>query len=385
VSGAGLAGVEIVRLRLPLVAPWVTTMGVIDSRDVLLARAVVDGAEGWGECVAQPEPTYSSEYVDGAAAVLDRHLLPRLVDGPPLVGPDGVADRLAPVRGHLMAKATLEAAVLDAWLRVRGRSLAVDLARRAAPPSVAVPATVPAGVVVGITGSVEGLLAEVATRVAEGYRRVKLKIHPGWDVVPVAAVRDRWPTDELALQVDANGAYATRADPAGDLAPLDDLDLLVIEQPLADDDLLGHAALAARLRTRVCLDESLTSVGGVATALALGACSAVNLKAGRVGGPLEAVAIHDLCRRAGVPVWCGGMLETGIGRALNLALASLPGFTLPGDLSAADRFWAEDIVTRPARLTPDGTIAVPDGPGIGVELRADLAAVTVSRRWYRAT
>jgi o-succinylbenzoate synthase len=383
-----LDGVELVHLRLPLVAPWVTSLGAIHRRDVLLVRVVAGGISGWGECVAQPEPTYSPEYVEGAADVLRRHLIPRVVG---LAGPfraDGLAEgfvaRMAPVKGHRMAKTALEVAALDAGLRATATSLAAYLATRCEPPAGAPPASVPAGVAVGVTGDVAALLDEVARWVDEGYRRVKLKVHPGWDVVPVEAVRSRWGPAELRLQVDANGTYAGLDDPAAALRPLDDAGLLLVEQPLGDDDLVGHAALAERLRTPVCLDESITSAELAAAALALGACGVINIKAGRVGGLAEAVRIHDLCRAAGVPVWCGGMLETGVGRATNLALASLPGFTLPGDLSAADRFWADDIVTRPARLDPDGSIAVPDGPGLGVEVRPDLAAVTVRRDWYPA-
>lgn len=242
----------------------------------------------------------------------------------------------------------------------------------------------PAGVVVGVTGDLDLLLDEVARRVDEGYRRVKLKIHPGWDVGPVHAVRSRWGPSELRLQVDANGSYAGVDDPAAALRPLDDAGLLLVEQPLGDDDLVGHAALGRSLRTAICLDESIISAAGAASALALGACTVINVKAGRVGGLAEAVRIHDLCRAASVPVWCGGMLETGVGRATNLALASLPGFTLPGDLSAADRFWADDIVVEPAHLDPGGTIAVPAGPGLGVDVRSDLAPVTLRRSWYPA-
>jgi O-succinylbenzoate synthase len=380
--GADLDGVELVHLRLPLVAPWVTTLGVIDRRDVLLVRMVVGGVGGWGECVAQPEPTYSAEYVEGAADVLRRHLIPRVVG---IRGPCSAAtvrSRLAPVKGHPMARTALEVAALDAGLRAEPRSLAQALATSCHPP-VTVPArAVTAGVAVGVTGDVDALVDEVAGRVAEGYRRVKLKIHPGWDAVPVGAVRSRWAAGELLLQVDANGSYAGVDDPVAALAPLDEAALLLAERLLDEEDLLGHAALARSLRTPVCLDESITSAAMAATALAVGACTVVNVKAGRVGGLAEAVAIHDLCRAAGVAVWCGGMLETGIGRATNLALASLPGFTLPGDLSAADRFWADDIVTVPARLGPDGTIAVPDGPGLGVEVREDLSDVTVRREWY---
>jgi O-succinylbenzoate synthase len=379
-----LDGIELVHLRLPLVAPWVTALGSLDRRDVLLVRVVAGGISGWGECVAQPEPTYTSEYVESAADVLVRHLIPRVVGLTGPFRPDRVIAGMRAVKGHPMARTALEVAALDAGLRRSGRSLATYLATACVPPAGKPPASVPAGVAVGVTGDTGWLLDEVTRRVEEGYRRVKLKVHPGWDIAPVAAVRARWGPEELLVQVDANGSYAGGDDPVTALRPLDDAGLVLIEQPLGDDDLLGHARLARALRTPICLDESITSAATAASALALGACGVINIKAGRVGGLAEAVRVHDLCRAASVPVWCGGMLETGVGRATNLALASLPGFTLPGDLSAAGRFWAEDIVTRPAHLDPGGTIAVPSGPGLGVEVRADLRAVTVRRDWYRA-
>jgi O-succinylbenzoate synthase len=366
-----LEGVELRRLRLPLVEPWRSPLGTVIDREVLLVRAVFGESEGWGECVAMNEPTYSSEYVEGAAQVMRRHLLPRLMAAPP---PDAasVGEALAAVKGHPMAKAAFELAWLDAEGRLAGESLARRLGGTR--PRVV------AGVAVGVTGSIPDLVDEVGRRVAEGYRRVKLKIHPGWDVEPVGAVRERF--GDLLLQVDANGSY--RAADTSDLAGLDPFNLLLIEQPLADDDLVGHAELAGKIATAVCLDESITSAAAAMTALALGACRVINIKPGRVGGWLEAVRIHDLCASRGVPVWCGGMLETGLGRAANLALASLDNFSLPGDLSASDR-WYRDDITPPIRLGADGTIAVPDGPGIGVELRTDvLDAMTVSSEWWAA-
>jgi o-succinylbenzoate synthase len=405
-SRTGLRGVELVRLRLPLRTEWITTAGRYSHRDVLLTRVVVADTDGWGECVAQAEPTYSAEYVEAAADVLARHLIPRLLaapvpsssgggggggdgDGPSREGWEGrkgpSAPALAGVKGHPMAKAALEMALLDAHLKIAGRSLASHLGAVAVPPVAGPPpATVVGGVAVGVSDDAGALVDEVGRFVAVGYRRVKLKVHPGWDQEPVSAVRDRWSPDQLMVQVDANGSYAGLDDAAAALGPLDDYHLLLVEQPLGDDDLLGHAALASRLTTPVCLDESITSADVAATALALGACRVINIKAGRVGGLLEAVRVHDLCRAAGVAAWCGGMLETGIGRAANLALAALPGFVLPGDLSAADRFWADDIVTEPARLAPDGTLTVPTGPGLGAELRDDLGAAVVSRRWFAA-
>lgn len=381
-----LDGIELVRLRLPLRSPWVTAAGRVLYRDVILVRVATDEAEGWGECVAQTEPTYTAEYVEGAWDVLARHLVPRLLAAPvaPVDDPAGLtASALGAVKGHPMAKAALETAVLDARLRATRTSFAAYLAGLSY-VSGAPAAAVTAGVAVGVAGDVDALTEEVSGYVAAGYRRVKLKVHPGWDVAPVTAVRERWAATDLMVQVDANGTYAGIGEPAAALAALDAFDLLLVEQPLGDDDLIGHAELARRLATPVCLDESITSAAVTETALALGSCRVVNIKPGRVGGLVEAVRVHDQCVAAGIPVWCGGMLETGVGRAANLALASLDGFTLPGDLSAADRFWQQDIVTTPARLEPDGTIAVPKGPGSGVELRADLDDVVVERRWFPA-
>jgi O-succinylbenzoate synthase len=363
-----LTGVELRRIALPLVAPFRTSFGTQTRRDVLLLRAVTDGAEGWGECVAMADPLYSEEYVDGAIDVLRRFLIPRLAAAGEFAATD-VAPLLAGFHGHRMAKAALELAVLDAELRAEGRPLARELG--------AVRDRVPCGVSVGIMASVPELLDAVGGYLDAGYVRIKLKIEPGWDVEPVRAVREQF-GDDVLLQVDANTAY-TLAD-ARHLARLDPFDLLLIEQPLPEDDVLGHAALAKQIRTPVCLDESITSARGAAAAISLGACSVVNIKPGRVGGYLEARRIHDLCVAHGVPVWCGGMLETGIGRAANVALAALPGFVLPGDTSASDRYYRTDV-TEPFVLD-DGHLAVPTGPGIGVTPRDDeLAAVTTWSEW----
>jgi o-succinylbenzoate synthase len=363
-----LTGVELRRVALPLVTPFRTSFGVERDRDVLLVRAVTTDAEGWGECVAAAEPRYSSEYADGAALVLRRFLVPAAAALGNL-DPGGLGPGLAFVKGHRMAKAALELAVLDAWLRKRGEPLAAHLG--------ATRDRVPAGVSVGIMGSVAELLDAVAGYLDQGYLRIKLKIEPGWDLGPVAAVRERF-GDDLALQVDANAAY-TLAD-ADHLAGLDRFGLLLVEQPLAEDDLVGHAELARRLATPVCLDESITSAKAAVDAVALGACRIVNVKAGRVGGYLEARRLHDRCRERGVPLWCGGMLETGIGRAANVALAALPGFSLPGDTSASDRYYRQDL-TAPFVLS-DGHLAVPTGPGIGVQpLPEVLEELTTSVEW----
>jgi o-succinylbenzoate synthase len=363
-----LTGVELRRIQMPMVAPFRTSFGTEQDRDILLLRAVTTEAEGWAECVAMSHPLYSSEYVDAAADVLRRYLIPA-VAAQERLDANQVGPALSPVKGHRMAKAALETAVLDAELREQGRSLARELG--------AVHDSVPCGVSVGIMGSVGELLDAVGGYLEAGYVRIKLKIEPGWDVEPVRAVRERF-GDDILLQVDANTAY-TLAD-ARHLARLDPFDLLLIEQPLDEEDVLGHAELAKVIRTPVCLDESIVSARAAADAIRLGACAIVNIKPGRVGGYLEARRIHDVCAAYGVPVWCGGMLETGIGRAANVALAALPGFTLPGDTSASDRYFATDI-TEPFVLE-NGRLRVPTGPGIGVEPLADrLAAVTTSTDW----
>lgn len=359
-------GFELRRITLPLVSPFRTSMGVERGRDVLLVRAVVGDAEGWGECVAMSDPHYSHEYVDGAADVIRRFLIPAAA---------GVTDfhvveqRFAAVRGHPMARTAVHTALLDARLRAAGMSLGGFLG--------AVRPTVPAGVSVGIMDDVGELLDAVADYLDAGYVRIKLKIEPGWDVAPVTAVRDRF-GDAVLLQVDANCAY-TATDSAR-LSTLDDFGLLLIEQPLPEEDIAGHARLAASLRTPICLDESITSARVAAQAIGAGACSVVNIKPGRVGGYLEARRVHDVCAAHGVPAWVGGMLETGVGRAANAALAALPGCTLPGDISASDRYYARDITTP--FVLRDGHITVPTGPGIGVDIDdAALTEVTTSTEW----
>ncbi|GIH26790.1 o-succinylbenzoate synthase [Acrocarpospora phusangensis] len=362
-----ITGVELRRIAMPLVAPFRTSFGTEHTREVLLVRVVTPEAEGWAECVAMAEPLYSSEYADGAADVMRRFMVPALT-ARPHVDAYAVGRILEPFKGHRMAKAALETAVLDAQLRAAGESFGAFLGAAAD--------RVPCGVSVGIMDSIPELLGAVDGYLAEGYRRIKLKIEPGWDLEPVRAVRERF--GDIPLQVDANAAYSLLDAPH--LAKLDAYGLLLIEQPLAEDDLVQHAALAGRLATPICLDESIESAADAAAAISLGACSIVNIKPGRVGGYLEARRIHDLCRAHGVAVWCGGMLETGIGRAANVALAALPGFTLPGDTSASRRYYATDI-TPPFELR-DGHLDVPAGPGIGVEpLGHVLDAITTSVEW----
>lgn len=362
-----LENLTLIRVAMPLVRPFTTSFGSQSAREVLLARADIGGVQGWGECVAMSEPVYNSEYVDGVEQVLLQHLVPRLMAVDDFAIED-VGAILRPVLGHQMAKATIETALLDAWLRSQGRSLADYLGARKD--------RVLCGVSVGIAPTIEDLLAEVDGYRQQGYRRIKLKIQPGWDVEPVRQVRQMIGPD-LPLTVDANRAYDRHS--MQTLAALDEFDLQMIEQPLAEDDIAGHVQLAQILTTPLCLDESICSTLDAIDAIDRGACRIVNIKPGRVGGYLESRRIHDACAERYVPVWCGGMLETGIGRAANLALAALPNFTLPNDTSASDRYYRRDL-TAPFTLQ-DGHIGVPQGPGIGVEIDLDmLQAAMTSRR-----
>lgn len=358
--------IELRYVRIPLVVPFRTSFGTSHDKDTFLLRVVTADAEGWAECGAEPDPLYSSEFLAGAEIVLRDHLVPRVQALGASLGAERVKVALAPVKGHQMAKHVLETAVLDAELKTLGVSFGRYLG--------ATRDRVPAGVSVGIMDSIPELVEAVGGYLAEGYKRIKLKIEPGWDLEPVRAVREAYGADFL-LQVDANTAY--RLANARHLAKLDDYDLLLIEQPLPEDDMYGHARLAEQIRTPVCLDESITSARDAATAIALGACSIINIKPARVGGYLEARRIHDVAEASGIPVWCGGMLECGIGRGPNVALAALPNFVLPGDTSASSRYFAQDL-TAPFELE-DGHLRVPTAPGIGVDVLTDvLEELTIS-------
>ena len=365
-----LEGVELRRIHMPLVGAFRTSFGTETVRDILLLRVVTPDAEGWGECVAMIDPLYSSEYVDGAQEVIRRFLLPVLFEADTLTA-SHVAPLLERFKGHRMAKAAVEMGVLDAELRARGESFGDHLG--------AVRDRVECGVSVGIPGSIPELLDQVDGYLDQGYRRIKLKIEPGWDVEPVQAVRERF--GDVLLQVDANTAYTL--DDAQHLAKLDPFDLLLIEQPLPEDNVRDHAELAKVVRTPICLDESIVSARVAAEAIAIGACSIVNIKPGRLGGYLEARRTHDVCASLGVPVWCGGMLESGLGRAGNVALAALPNFTLPGDTSASDRYFARDV-TEPFVLS-DGCLAVPSGPGLGVSPVPDVLDELTTSTEYAAS
>jgi O-succinylbenzoate synthase len=352
-------------VELPLVRPFRVSFGTSTGKQCILAHVVTDRAEGWGECVADDGfPGFSGEWNEGAWALL------RDVLGPALLAADdatidSVEDVLRFTRGNPMAKATLIDAVVDAELRADGRSLGSFLGGDKD--------AVACGVSIGIQDTTDQLRATVDEHLEQGYRRIKLKIMPGVDVERVEAVRADHP--DILLSVDANAAYTP--DDVDVFRALDAFDLLMVEQPLHHEDLVRHAALQAAITTPICLDESIRSAADASAALELGACRIINIKQGRVGGVLEARRVHDAAAAAGVAVWCGGMLETGIGRATNLGLASMPNFTLPGDTSASARYFPQDL-TEPFVLQDDGTMKVPTGPGIGTDPLPDrLAATTV--------
>lgn len=364
--------VEAVELRviaLPMVAPFVAAHGTVSSRTAVLVRILGNNNEGWGECAALPEPTYSEEFVDGAYLALQELLVPRLLAANGTVAASDLGALLADVIGHPMAKASIELALLDA----QGRQSETSLAHMFAPHPTGPAAIVPAGIAIGLLATPEDLATEVSTRVTEGYGRIKIKIAPGRDSEFVRAARDAVGV-HIELSVDANGAYTL--DDAKTLAELDDFDLAYIEQPLAADDLLNHAELARRISTRICLDESLTSATVTREALDTGACSVVCVKAPRYGSWIEAASVLDHCAGIGIDAWVGGMLDCGIGRAANIALAAHPGASLTGDIAATGRFFTEDVCAPFELSGPSGggTITVPTGPGLGVSI--DAAALS---------
>jgi O-succinylbenzoate synthase len=366
-----LERVEVRLLGLPLRHPFETSFGRTTHKEFLLVSVSADGVTGHGECVADRDPFYLPETNGTVLHVLEEFLVP-LAFAADLRDPRDLAPALARVRGHEMAKAALEMAVFELHARREGRPLYAVLGGRGG--------HVQAGVSIGLQDDVGALLDRVAVEVAAGYRRVKIKIKPGRDRGLVRAVRERYP--DLPLMADANSAYTLDDLPL--FRELDGFGLTMIEQPLGWDDIVDHAALQREIATPICLDESLRSADDVRHALDLGACRVVNLKAGRVGGLLSTLAIHDLCHSRGVPMWCGGMLESGIGRLANVHLQTLPAFTLPGDTSASARYFAEDLVDPPVTVGPAGLIAVPEGPGIGHEIvwpRVERA--TRSRRDFR--
>lgn len=362
--------IELRLLRLPLVRPFETSFGRVDAREFILVTVLAGGETGWGECVADPSPFYGPETTVTAWHVLADFLVPRVLAAA-ITTPDDVERACAAVRGHRMAKAAIEMAIWDLWARRQGQPLWRLLGGTR--PVIA------SGVSIGIQPSVDALIDRIAEEREAGYQRVKIKIRPGWDVTVVQRVRERFPS--LPLMVDANAAYGPADAPV--LRALDGFGLLMIEQPLDDEDLLEHARLQAALATPVCLDESIVSAARAEEAFALGACRIVNVKPGRVGGFGEARRLHDTCARHGVPVWHGGMLESGIGRTANIHLASLPNFTLPGDIAASQRYYQPDLIDPPVTVARDGTIAVPTGPGLGVTIDLDrVARATVRHQCF---
>jgi len=345
-------------LRMKLVTPFETSTNVTDERRIVLVEADVDGVTGWGECVAGETPTYSPETTETAWHILRDHLW-SLMRGKEFSGAAKVWDLLEPVRGHNMAKGALESAVWDAEAKQKGVPLAKLLG--------GVREEIASGVSIGIKESLDELAAAVKKELAAGYQRIKIKIKPGKDVEQVKRVRQDFPS--VKLMVDANSAYRAADWPL--LKQLDGYHLMMIEQPLGWDDLYSHVELQKRLQTPICLDECIHTLEQAQAAIALGACKIINIKMGRVGGYTVARQIHDLCLATGIPVWCGGMLEAGIGRAHNIALSTLPNFILPGDVTASRRYWHEDIIEPEVTVSAQGTIRVPTGPGIGFAPRMD--------------
>lgn len=372
---AALARAEVLEVRMPLKEPFVTGFGSTDTRRTVLVHLVDgDGVEGWGEAAALDHPFYLPDTTSGTFAVVAEWALPLALAGDP--DPRAAAERLGAVRGNTFARAGVEAALWCLEAARRGTSLA---ALFAAESGTAARPRIPAGESVGIHASLGDTIEAVDHALAKGYGRIKLKVKPGWDEEIVAAVRDRVGPDTM-LQVDANGSYTLSDEDVARLERLDRYDLACIEQPLGWDDLPGHARLQATIATPVCLDECLRSIGDVERALEIGACRNVNLKPGRVGGALASLEIRRICAAAGVPLWCGGMLESGIGRAMNLALCSLEGFTDPADMSPASELYEFDLVDPTYEVEPDGTILVPDAPGLGFEVTAARVADSTLRR-----
>jgi O-succinylbenzoate synthase len=354
-------------LHIPLVQPFVTSFSTTTTRRVLLIELKAEGLTGWGECVAGEHPYFSEESIDTAWQVLLHELAPTLLAAEPEHGGKcpGIFKR---VRGNRMAKAGLENAVWDLEAQMRGIPLAELLG--------GVREKIVCGVSIGIQPSMERQMAEIEKELAAGYQRIKLKCKPGWDTKVFEAVRNRWP--EMVLSCDANSAY--RLNDADHIAAWDVFDLLMIEQPLWADDFYFHSMLQKRLATPICLDESIRNRRDALAAIDMESCRIINIKVGRVGGFSEAIAVHNAAQERGIPVWCGGMLETGIGRSHNIAISSLENFRLPGDVSASKRYWKEDIIEPEVEVSPKGEIQVPDSPGRGFEVREDLIESLTARK-----
>jgi o-succinylbenzoate synthase len=346
-------------IRMPLVHFFETSFGRTTERRILLVTLHTSGPEGWGECVAGEDPFYSEESVDTAWYATEKYLAPALLGKTILKGAD-VPALLGRVRGHRMAKGALENAVWDAEAQERNQPLWQLLG--------GTQQEIACGVSIGIQNSVDQLLEKIATELAAGYRRIKVKCKPGWDVKVFEQIRNRWP--DILLSCDANSAYTL--DQIGHLKEFDRFHLLMIEQPLWHDDFYFHAQLQKQIKTSICLDEAIHGRRDAQAAIELGACRIINIKVGRVGGFSEAAAVHDVAQKARIPVWCGGMLETGIGRSHNIALSTLSNFTLPGDVSASKRYWREDIIEPAVEVSDQGFIRVPQEAGRGFKLRTDL-------------
>ena len=340
-------------LKMPLVSHFETSFGRIYERECVLVKIESEGLVGWGECAADRDPGYSYETTGTVMHILKDFALPLLV-GQDVVDAAEFQSRIDQIRGHHLAKAGVEMALWDLLGKRDGKSLKEMFG--------GIKDSIDVGVSVGLQDTTADLVKAVDGYVAKGYQRIKIKIKPGRDVSEAEAVRKAYP--QIKLQVDANSAYSLET--AHILKPLDDLNLLLIEQPLFEDDIWDHRLLQKQLRTPVCPDESVISPRHARYAIEMEACRIINIKPGRVGGLSQGMEIHDMCENIGMPVWCGGMLETGIGRASNLAIASLPGFTLPGDISASDRYYTRDVTYERFTLNADSTISVPTGPGLGV-------------------
>ena len=354
------------QIRMPLVHFFETSFGRTTERDIILVEAAGEGAAGWGEVTAGENPFYNEEWTASAWLILRDYAIPRIL-GRKLGSAEETAPLTEHIRGHRMARGGLEAAIWDLEARLENQPLWQTIgggARR----------EIPCGVSIGIQDSVEQLLEKIDRELQAGYQRIKMKIKPGWDVEVIRQVRTRFPA--IKLMADANSAY-TLAD-TDRLKQLDEFYLMMIEQPLAHDDIIDHAVLQAKLDTPICLDECIRSARHAEQAIRLRACGIINIKLGRVGGFSEAKRVHDVAAAAGVPVWCGGMLESGVGRAHNIALATLPNFVLPGDVSASGRYWARDIIVPPVETTPLGTIRVSPEPGFGYALdREYIRSITI--------
>ncbi|MGB8648244.1 MAG: o-succinylbenzoate synthase [Anaerolineae bacterium] len=363
--------VELRLIQMPLVAPFETSFGVEEVEDHIIVRVDGGGLTGWGECVAASGPWYSYETNQTAWHVLRDFLIPLLWTAH-LERPQDFPTHVHRVRGHKMAKAGLEAALWDWYGKSQGKSLAQLFGAERD--------RIPVGVSVGLQPTTAGLVKRVGQYLQEGYTRIKIKIKPGRDVELVRALRAEFP--HIRLQVDANSAFHLADAPV--FKAMDEYGLLLIEQPLSNDDIYQHSKLQREVKTPLCLDESIHTVEDAEAALELGSCRIINIKPGRVGGFTESIKIHDLCARLGAPVWCGGMLESGIGRAGNVALAALPNFTLPGDISASRRYYREDLVAPEFEIDAAGMMRVPAGQGIGVEVvQARLEKLTQQQAEYR--